>query len=217
MDLFLTVWSFGTKWNLRSEQSLSLWHFCRHSLVFVLWYCVKVSSCYILSCKGVLLRSCSFSQSPSSLNWKNFLLRPLLLCQVESGWYVQCCSSMEDRWRDGWTQTDISSYKLSFHKRSGSKKQPLGQRPEAGALPDSISWPLNHHSLVSAQWILKSSVQHSTAFTGGNENAIFFPLNCLSVLLVNFWRWSRFESSQIPVRRGTCLVPLKDRFNQKLF
>lgn len=42
-----------------------------------------MSSCCILSHSGVLLRSCSSSQSPFSLNVKNFLFwGPLLLCQV---------------------------------------------------------------------------------------------------------------------------------------
>lgn len=49
----------------------------------MLWCCMKVSSCYILPCSGALLRSCSSSLSPLSLNWKKFLFwRPLLLCQV---------------------------------------------------------------------------------------------------------------------------------------
>lgn len=140
---------------------------------------------------------------------------------VEIGWCVQCYSSMKDRRRDGWTQT-LHLISLLFTKAQ-VQRQPLEQGPESGGggggtlpPPSSISWPLNH-SLVSAQWILKPSMQNSTAFTGGKQNATFFLLNCLSVPLVNLAGADVALSLLSWWQRGICLLLLKKGFNLKFF
>lgn len=125
------------------------------TLVFILWCCMKVSSCPTLPHSETLLRSCSSSLPSFSLNWKNFLFwRFLSFCQVCMK--LDGCSVLfiREGQMEGWMNTDTSSYKPLF-QQGQAQRQPLeqGHRSGEGSLlvqyPELSTTPL---FLLSEYW-----------------------------------------------------------------
>lgn len=134
----------------------------------------------------------------------------------EIGWCVWCYSLGKESWRDGWTQTlHLTSLLFKKARLKGSLWNRDTNLGRERLPPSSISWPLNH-SLVSAQWILKHSVQNSTAFPEGNENANFFPLSCQChkwTCLQLMWVWVSSDT----VEKGDLSPTFEKRFQSKAF
>lgn len=172
----LILWCPVKIWGLKKACPCGIYDI---TLVFILWCCMKVSSCPTLPHSEALLRSCSSSLPSFSLNWKNNLFwRFLSLCQVCMKLVGCSVLFIREGEMEGWMNTDTSSYKPPF-QQGQAQRQPLeqGHRSGEGSLlvqyPDPSTTPL-----FLAQWILKHSTQNGSAFPGGNENATFFLLSC---------------------------------------
>lgn len=138
---------------------------------------------------GTAIRSCSSSLLPSSLNWKNFFWRLLLLCQV---WLemVNVFSVIHQQRTAGGMDEHRHFILETFFSQKARLRGRLWNRdhnPRRLPPPSSISCPLNY-AVVSVQWIQNLPMQNNTAFTRGSKNTTFFPLSCLPMALVSLAR-----------------------------
>lgn len=131
----------------------------------------------------------------------------------ETGWCVQCYSLGKERWKDGWTQT-LHLISLLF-KRARLKGSLWNRDTNLGGsllvqYPDPSTTLL---FLFSEYW----SIPCRTAqpFQEGMRMPPLSP-SAVSATSEPACSWCGFQSPQILLRRGTCLLPLKKGFNQKL-
>lgn len=123
-----------------------------------------MSSCHILSHSGVLLRSCSSSQSPFSLNLKKFLFwGPALLCQV---WLklVDVYNVIHQQRTDGGMDEHRHFILEAFFSQKARLKSSLWNRDQnLGGLPPYftilITQPLSWFCSVNTEFL--HAEQHS--------------------------------------------------------
>lgn len=172
-----------------------------------------MSSCHILSHSGVLLRSCSSSQSPFSLNLKKFLFwGPALLCQVWLKLVDVYNVIHQQRTDGGMDEHRHFILEAFFSQKARLKKQSLEQGPESRGTSPLLHYP-DHSTtllvLLSEYWIPPCRTAQPL------QKGMRMPLSVpqLSVLAeFGGADWNHLRNYWEEGPEG----PLKDRFYQKL-